>query len=379
MSQCLLAARSLATGRVDMTFDGIPFRFRDVPIRKLLNWILLEGSLKLKPPRPWGLPTHLQIEPSSLCNLRCPACRVVTGLGRKGGLMELELFKRIVDQACGSVFLISLWGWGEPLVNPDICDMVAYAKSKGIRVICSTNGHLLAKEGQAERLVASGLDVLIVAVDGTTQDTYALYRRPGELANVLEGIRAVADEKRTRNSPTPRLNVRMVVMRQNEHEVPSMIELAMSCGADMLSLKTMNPLSSNPYSLDRTPECDREDRFVPRNPRYRRFSYAGDGMTRVRLKRNPCKRLWNNPKILDDGSVCTCTCDVAGKFPLGNMHRQSLKEVWTSVPYRRKRSAFRRDWESLQPCCTCTYAYKGGCCIDEIITDIFFFGEDQDA
>ena len=287
--------------------------------------------------------------------------------------MEPALFKKIVEQAQKSVFLISLWGWGEPFLNPHIYDMIAYAKARGIRLICSTNGHFLLKSGRIERLIGSGLDVLIVAVDGATQETYSLYRRPGKLSNVLKGVRELARQKLIQKAQSPRINIRMVVMRQNEHEIPLMIELARSSGADMLSLKTMNPLSNDPYSLDRTPQSDRNDRFVPRNPDFQRFSYTGKDMIRVRLKRNPCKRLWNNPKIHNDGSVCVCTCDVAGRFPMGNLYRRSLKEIWTSGLYRQKRAGFRRDWESMQPCCTCTYAYAGGNCIDEIISDIFFF------
>ena len=366
-------AAVLLKGKLSIRFDGIQLCFEKVPLRKALNWILLEASFRLKVLRPWGLPTHLQIEPSSICNLRCPACRVVTGLGRRGGLMKLELFKKIIDQTDASAFLISLWGWGEPFLNPHIFDMIAYAKTRGIQLICSTNGHFLKEPGQVERLVDSGLDVLIVAVDGATQDTYALYRRPGRLSDVLEGVRKLAEQKRIRKSRTPLINLRMVVMRQNENQIASMIELARSHGADMLSLKTMNPLSEDPYSLDRTPPSDLEDHFVPTDPKHRRFEYTGNRMIRIRLKKNPCKRLWNNPKILDDGTVCTCTCDVAGRFKMGNLEVQSLKDIWESGRYRAARARFRRDWESMQPCCTCTYAYKGGSCIDEIISGVVFF------
>lgn len=373
IDRCLSIASALWRGRLRIVFDGIPLEFEGIPLRKAINWILLETSLRFHSARPWGLPTHLQIEPSSICNLRCPACRVASGLGRRGGLMDLALFKKIIDETHESVFLISLWGWGEPFLNPHIFEMIAYAKSRGIQLICSTNGHFLKRPGQAERLVDSGLDVLIVAVDGAVQDTYALYRRPGRLKDVLEGIRRLADHKRDRKSPTPRINVRMVVMRQNEGEIPAMIELARSCGADILSLKTMNPLSENPYSLDRTPHCDHGNPFIPKDPRHRRFAYTGDRMTRIRLKKNPCKRLWNNPKILDDGTVCTCTCDVAGKLRMGDLRRQALKHIWEAKPYRSVRLAFRRDWESMLPCCTCTYAYRGGSCINEIISDVVFF------
>jgi radical SAM protein with 4Fe4S-binding SPASM domain len=286
--------------------------------------------------------------------------------------MELDLFKKIVDEACESVFLISLWGWGEPFLNPAIYDMIAYAKSRGIRLISSTNGHFLNKPGQVDRLIRSGLDVLIVAVDGATQETYERYRRPGTLNSVLEGVRKLAESKQILKSELPRINIRLVVMRHNEHEIPQMVELARSCGADMLSLKTMNPLTNDPYSLDQRPQNDYDDQFIPSKSRYQRFRYSANGK-RIRRRENPCKRLWNNPKILSDGSVCTCTCDVAGKFPMGNINTNSLRTIWTSWAYRLKRLQFRTQWDKIQPCCTCTYGYEGGSCIDEIISDIYSF------
>jgi radical SAM protein with 4Fe4S-binding SPASM domain len=369
----LRAMRSLATGRIRMQFDRIPLEYERVARRKLLNWLRVETSMLVRPVIPWGQPTHLQVEPSSLCNLRCPACRVVTGLGRKGSLMELDLFKKIVDEARENVFLIALWGWGEPFLNPAIYDMITYAKWHGIRLIASTNGHFLKGQDEAEQLIRAGLDALIVAVDGSTQETYELYRRPGTLDSVLEGVRALAERKRCLQSELPLINFRAVVSRQNEHEIPDMVELARSCGVNMFSLKTLNPLSSDPYSLDPTPEDDSDDPFVPTNPHYQRFRYRAGGNIRIRVSRNPCKRLWNNPKILSDGTVVMCTCDVAGSLPLGNVNTESLRQIWMSADYRQKRKQFHADWEKMAPCCTCTYGYQGGSCIDEIISDVVFF------
>jgi radical SAM protein with 4Fe4S-binding SPASM domain len=373
IEKSLRATRSLVTGKVRFEFDRIPLAYEGVPLGKLLNWIRVEASMMVRPATPWGQPTHLQVEPSSLCNLRCPACRVVTGLGRKGGLMELDLFKKIVDEAREWTYLISLWGWGEPFLNPAVYEMIAYAKSHGVRLISSTNGHFLKDPRKVEELIRSGLDALIVAVDGTTQETYELYRRPGTLDSVLEGVRMLAERKRSLEAELPRINIRFVVMRQNEHEIPAMVELARSCGADMLSLKTMNPLTNDPYILDPRPQDDSNDPFVPTDPRYQRFRYRAGGKTRVRVQENPCRRLWNNPKIHSDGSVCMCTCDVAGRFPMGNVHTESLRQIWMSAPYRQRRRQFRTDWEKMAPCCTCTYAYEGGSCIDEIISDAVFF------
>jgi len=287
--------------------------------------------------------------------------------------MDLNLFKKIVDEAREWVFLISLWGWGEPFLNPAIYEMIAYARSHGIRSVSSTNGYCLKDPHRVEQLVHAGLDALIVAVDGTTQETYALYRRPGTLDSVLEGVRLLAERKRSLGARLPLINIRFVVSRQNEHEIPGMAALARSCGADMLSLKTMNPLTNDPYSLDPRPQDDSNDPFIPTDSRHQRFRYRPGGRIRIRVRENPCKRLWNNPKIHSDGCVCMCTCDVAGRLPMGNVKTESLRQIWTSASYAKQRRQFRVDWEKMAPCCTCTYAYEGGSCIDEIISDALLF------
>ena len=120
LTKSAMALRSLVTRRVRIECDRIPYEFHDVPLKKLLNWILVEASMYLRPASPWGWPTHLQIEPDGRCNLRCTVCPVTTGTGREVGRMEPEVFRKVIDDVGDYVFLILLWDWGEPFLNPHL-------------------------------------------------------------------------------------------------------------------------------------------------------------------------------------------------------------------------------------------------------------------
>jgi radical SAM protein with 4Fe4S-binding SPASM domain len=360
MSGAYRAVRASVTREVIMECDHIPYRFRDVPLKKILNWILVEASIYLRPEKPWGWPTHLQIEPDARCNLRCVICPVTTGMGRPTGSMTLGVFKELIDDVGDYVFLILLWDWGEPFLNPSLFEMISYARARGIKIICSTNAQLLAQNNRVEELVRSGLDTLVVAMDGTSQETYELYREGGNLGAVLEGIRTLVARKRELNAERPLINLRFLVMKHNEHEVPRLKALAMSLGVDVLSLKTLNPYGPN-------------TELLPENSDYRRFSYGDDGQTPLRRRHNPCKNLWNMPAVHWNGTVALCTYDYDEDYVLGDLSTSSFRDIWGGAEYRRLRRQFRANWEKIALCNHCSFAHAGGSCIDEIIAEAHFF------
>lgn len=167
---------ALATRRLAFEIDLIPLRFESLPRKKITNWLLTESSVAFKPTRPWGFPTILQVEPTTRCNLRCRICPVANGLGRSVGDMDLPRFRQLIDELGEYLLLIMFWDWGEPFLNPDAYAMIRYARDAGVRVVCSTNGHVFADREHARQVVDSGLDVLVFSVDGITQETFVSVR-----------------------------------------------------------------------------------------------------------------------------------------------------------------------------------------------------------
>jgi len=372
LTLALQTIRALATRRMRIHADGIPYDFARLPLKKILNACLVETSILFKPSRPWGWPTHLMVEPSSHCNLACTLCPVTAGLERAQGLMEFATFKKVIDEIGDYIFTLLLWDWGEPFLNPGIYDMIAYAAARGIKTISSTNAHMLAHQENADKLISSGLDTLICAVDGITQETYQHYREGGQLEFALDGIRMVVARKKALGSEKPLVNFRFIVMRHNEKEVPYLEEFVQSLGADALTLKTLNPAAQDPYAADI--EAEKHDDFLPQDDRFRRFR-RDSTRARIRRKRNPCKHLWCHPAVHWNGVVCTCTYDPYEKFPLGDLRKQSFREIWEGKPYHRQRRQFREDWNHLPRCSECSYAYEGGSCSHETIAEAIFFSK----
>ncbi|MBW1767598.1 MAG: radical SAM protein, partial [Deltaproteobacteria bacterium] len=181
-----MAARLLFQGRITLTFDQLPFRLHNLPFKKRLNFLIQGMQLMARSVHQVGMPPILQIEPSNICNLHCLTCATGAGLmTRPAALMSFDMYRRVIDQVKDHVYLLAFWSWGEPFINKDAFRMIRYAKENGILVHTSTNGHYFNTKEQARKVVDSGLDSLIVAVDGLDQQTYAKYRKGGNLQIVI--------------------------------------------------------------------------------------------------------------------------------------------------------------------------------------------------
>lgn len=365
---------AIAKRRISFELDMVPLHFEKLPLKKILNWALTESSVLLKPPRPWGFPTILQVEPTSYCNLRCRVCPVGVGLDRPSGNMDPEIFRRLVDDLGKYLLVMMFWDWGEPFLHPDAYEMIHYARRSGIKVVCSTNGHLFANRDNARKLINSGLDVLVVSLDGITQETYQAYRIRGNLETVLEGIRNVVSEKRLARSPLPLVNLRFIVMKHCEHQVPQLESYARSLGVDVLTFRKFHfvPGTETWMSESHGEYSSLSARLIPGEARYQ-LPALSDGGRPIRLARNPCKNLWNCPSIHWNGTVCSCFMDYNEKQPLGSLKTQSFREIWYGDPYARLRRAFRKSWRDLALCGQCASGYLGGDIGRQANSDAFFF------
>ncbi len=348
-------ARAFATRQVPFDVDLVPVPVDGLPLRKVVNWLLTESSVYVKPERPWGFPTVLQVEPTSLCNLRCRICPVATGLDRPVGHMSYELFQQIIDQLGDRLLVLMLWDWGEPFLNPRIYDMIRYARAAGVRVVTSTNGHLFANAENAAKVVASGVDQLVFSVDGITQGTYERYRVRGDLETVLEGVQNVVAEKRRQQASHLVVNFRFIVMKHNQHETPRLQEFAGPLGVDVLTLRRFYSVPND--QNDDTPDSER---LIPDQTAFQLPVRSGDNGRPIRVTKNPCRNLWNCPTIHWDGTVCSCFMDFNEKRPLGKLPEQRFEDIWRGETYRNLRRAFRNAWLDLSPCSMCSSGYQRG-------------------
>ena len=367
----LKTIKALATRSMTFENDCIPIKFQNLSLKKIINAIRVGMSIYMKSSKAWGWPTTLQIEPSSLCNLQCDLCPIREGMDRPTGKMDFELFKKTIDEIGEYLFLIILWDWGEPFVNPAVYDMIAYAKKRNIGIISSTNAHVFAKEENAKKLIASGIDSIIVAIDGIKQDTYERFRQTGKLETALKGTRNLVAMKRALNSKTPLINFRFIVTKHNEHEIPELKKLVRSLDVDALTIKTLNPYDF--YSESSLKKHTYYDKLLPQDDQYQRFTYKGHSTDCHRIRRRPkCTRAWDCLTVHWNGVVCLCTYDYKEKYIYGNAKTNTIKSIWFGTPIRSMRQTFKNDWEEVDLCRNCTNAFKGGGCDGETIVEVLY-------
>lgn len=327
---------------------GQSYTFSPISRKKLWNWLVTELFAIAKIAWTPGFPTFLQLELTNICNLHCPGCPMGSGaIKRPKGKMDLEDFKKIIDEVGDYLLVIIISDWGEPFLNGNLCEMVAYGKRKEIKFAISTNGHFL-DDRVIERLIEIKLDVLTVSLDGATQETYHKYRKGGNIKKVIDCLEQIQEKKKAKGVDLPLINLQFILMKHNEHEIHQIESIAKEFGVDQLTFKTYNP-SLYKNQLEKI--------FVPQKERYRRYSYP-KGFYAKQNKRSLCKKLWNTMTIYWDGSVVPCHLDINKKMKLGNVFNSTtLKATWNCAEYRILRKRFKRSWQKISLCSKCTYAF----------------------
>lgn len=302
----------------------------------------------LQRPIQWGLPFTLSIEPTTACNLRCPECPSgLRAFTRPTGNLRPDFFRRTIDDLYRDLYFLIFYFQGEPYINPEFLDMVKYASKRGIYTITSTNGHFLSDEN-AHQTVVSGLDRLIISVDGSTQEVYEQYRKSGKLELVLQGARNVVKWKKQLGSKTPHLIFQFLVVRPNEHQIPDIYRLAREIGIDEVKLKTAqiyDYAQGNP--------------LIPSIDQYSRYRQQADGTYRIKNRLlNHCWKLWHACVITWDGMVVPCCFDKDAQYRMGNLQEQSLREVWQQKPYQDFRKNILKGRDQIDICTNCTEGCK---------------------
>ena len=198
--------------------------------RRIWNGTKVLGSFYvsrlLNKPVQWGYPVSISFEPTTSCNLRCPECPSgLRAFTRPTGMLEHSFFQKTIDEIHKELLYLIFYFQGEPYLNPDFLARVKYASDKNIYTATSTNAHYLTDE-VAKRTVESGLDRLIISIDGTTQEVYQQYRVGGHIDKVIEGATNIMKWKKALNSKTPFVFFQFLVVKPNEHQVADIKRLA---------------------------------------------------------------------------------------------------------------------------------------------------------
>ncbi len=241
--------------RADLNAGGSKF-CGDCPLKLPLK---RDETVTVRPVDAGPLPSRLYIECTAACNISCnqACCAPETGITRtrQAGMLDFDLFRRVVDEAGPSLVRIDFFNYGEAFLHKRAVDMCEYIKTKfpHIYLYTSTNG-LALTEAQARRLVHSGIDEVTFSIDGATPESYVQYRQRGKFDVAIRTLEAMADEKRRAGRDVPFLNWRYILFKWNDsdEEMNTAREMAARVGVDRLT-----------WELTDHPEDSFSRRFVP--------------------------------------------------------------------------------------------------------------------
>lgn len=295
-----------------------------------------------------GLPFSLSIEPTTACNLGCPECP--SGLKqftRATGKLQLELHEKMLRELSKSVFYINYYFQGEPFLHPQFLELIRQAKKHKIYTATSTNAHFIDAQ-KAEEIVNSGLDRLIISIDGLTQATYENYRVHGQLEKVIQGTEHLVNAKKKLGSSTPHLIFQFLAVKPNEHEIPEVFKLGNQMGIDEVRIKTAQLYdykNGNP--------------LMPENVEYARYKQNADGTYSLKYKTgNRCWRMWSSCVLTWDGKVVPCCFDKDAQHQLGDIASNSFNSIWRSKPYEGFRQAILTHRNQIDICQNCSEGAK---------------------
>lgn len=270
------------------------------------------------------------IELTNHCNLRCSLCPTGKPITEPRGYMDFALFRDLVDQVATHALTLSLINWGESTLHPRFLDCVAYAADKGLSVFTSSNLSLRFRDGFFTDLVAAGLAGLHVDIDGMSNETYQIYRQGGNLEFVRENLRQFAEANCDRRV---KLEVAMIAMRHNEHEIPAFRKYCDELGVDNC---VVGRLQLNPNaSLD----------WLPEDPELRYQNYLED------CPAPDCTRVYYHLVINWDGSVPPCCLTYGHSANIGDATKDSLSEIWNNHSFRSIRSLFKGEESETKTIC----------------------------
>jgi sulfatase maturation enzyme AslB (radical SAM superfamily) len=297
-----------------------------------VKWAAYEAGLTHGP----FFPDRLYVESTNHCNLRCVMCP--TGLGvirRPKGYMDMGLYRRIVDEVAPTAPAIVLHSWGEPMMHPDLFDMIRYARQRDVWVETSTNITLLT-EDRAKRVLASGLSQLYLAMDGVTKDTYERVRVGGNFDKVTRNVERLLDLKRQSGSDL-RIVMQIIAMNETREEVAEFVRRWKRPEVDQVNVKHLDTWGNQVDAI------------------------AGHAVeVDAPPVRRACPNLWYHAYIFWDGSLVSCERDYDIKTPLGNVadgvlaawhgaHMRRLRKMHADGDYRAEACVNCVEWSWWQP------------------------------
>lgn len=297
-----------------------------------------------------SLPVTLMIEPTNVCNLKCPTCPTGSGkMNRAKRMMSIDEFNGIINQVKGFVHNIVLWNYGEPFLNKDLLNMINYAVRNNIHVVTSTNGEFFKSKKFCLKIVKSGLQHLIICLDGADQETISKFRKGSHFERIIQGMRLMIEAKKNLNSELPKIELQFIVMKHNEHQKDLMKHMAAQFGVDVFCEKTVGIDCRDPEFENMAKE------LLPHDLSNSRYVLNEDGTYALKgLITNKCSWVNNTAVINSDGTIVPCCYDLYSEYIMGSIFEKSLGEIWENRKYTDFRKRIKENRKDIPICTICS-------------------------
>ena len=286
-------------------------------------------------------PNILWIEPTNVCNLRCPMCPTTyLPVGERTGMMDFGLFRNIAREVGQFLPEVKLLQAGEPLLHPRIVDMVALLAEQGVATEIDTNATRMPRD-LSRALIRAGLHLVTFSFDGYDKETYESIRRGGTYEKTIDNIRGFLEEKRRLATERPFVRIKSLVQRDERFTREKRRAF----------IGQFEGLPVDGFDL--TPAWDWGNAEVSRDGTFDTgsgFKLAMDEGQRARY--HPCQRLWTTMSIRWDGTAVPCCVDFYNDAPLGNVGSGSVLEVWNGPEMQALRRQHIDRLAHLSPLCS---------------------------
>lgn len=297
-------------------------------------------------------PRVIQLEASSHCQLRCPACPTTLGTIHPAvgsGFLQPDDLARLLD-ANPDVRAVELSNNGEIFLNPRLLDILRVAHARGVTVQAVNGVNLNSVRDEVlEGVVKYGLTAITCSIDGASQATYQRYRVRGNFERVINNVRRLNHWKRHYGSDKPLLRWQFVVFGHNEHELDTARLMAAELGMAFVPKLSWDEELSPPVDAAKVREAT--------------GGYASRSEFRARngtdYMRMICHQLWDSPQINWDGKVLGCCRNTWAEFG-GNAFRDGLVASLNgdTMMHARQMLLGRAEPRDDVPCTTCE-VYQG--------------------
>jgi len=312
-------------------------------------------------------PLYVKIKVNYGCNLKCEMCR--HWRETREPPISMDRFKEVITELAELGCQKIHFSGGEPMLRPQLPDLVEYAAQLGIRVTLTTNGTLIDKV-KARRLVEAGLRGVNISIDSPIRKMHEKIR--GVEGSFKLTTRAVSLFRKYSHKGKLTVRINTVVGRSNYETLASLPDLAHELGADGINLIPVDDHCGEHLSMRRKDIAKFNAEIAPiieERARELKVQIAdedahpfGRDNSEVRLGRAgryafgyynkfPCYAPWTHSLVDFNGLVYVCCMTREQMQPLGDIRRQSFKEIWEGDFYRRVRLNMHPP--ALKPCQRC--------------------------